>query len=103
MKRRVAIIGMFKAGKTTLITSLIDHWLNHDLDKLPLQKNRPLLCRWKDQYSDGKRLFETNRQRFSTGKWPAKTLTPMSFQLKYRYANELLEREIELLDIPASD
>lgn len=33
---RVGVIGMYQSGKTVLLTSLINHLLNHDPDRLPL-------------------------------------------------------------------
>jgi uncharacterized protein len=100
MTQRIAVVGMLRSGKTTFLTSLIDHWLNHDPDKLPLRQGKELLCRWKDDSSAGAREFSSNRQRLSESRWPVKTLKPVSYELAWKYQGDYFYRRLELFDIP---
>ena len=98
--RRVAVIGMARSGKTTFVTAMIDHWLNHDPNRMPLKGKKEILCHWKNEHSLGKKTFASNRQRFSEKLWPIKTLKPMSYLLAWKYASEYFYRDIEIVDIP---
>lgn len=99
--RHIAIVGMLRAGKTTLITSLLDHWLNFHGEAMPLKGGHAILCQWKDkQLGEGQRHFEKARHQLASGKWPVKTLSPVKYELKLRLEKEYFSREIVLFDIP---
>lgn len=108
--RRVAVIGMTRSGKTTLICAMIDHWLNHpNGNRLHFRDGDRLICRWKQPVSEGRRHFEAARDRFCDGQWPKKSLQPMNYQLSWRFAAPAkiigfnvarAFQTIELADIP---
>lgn len=98
--RSIAVIGMLRSGKTTMITSLINHWLEYDPNRMQLSKDREIICKWKDEHSEGSRAYQKARQRLIEGRWPNKTLKPMSYHLQLRLNNEIFSRSISLHDIP---
>ncbi|MDP1561570.1 MAG: YcjX family protein [Pirellulaceae bacterium] len=104
------VIGMTRAGKTTLICAMIDHWLNHpNGDRLHFRDGDRLICHWKHPVSEGRRHFEASRVRFCDGRWPEKSLKPMNYQLNWRFASQKKViglkfrrsfQTIEIADIP---
>jgi GTPase SAR1 family protein len=49
-EHRIAVTGLTGAGKTTFITSLLDHWRQHEPSRFELGPNgkAEMTCQWRD-------------------------------------------------------
>lgn len=73
--RNIGLVGLTQSGKTTFLTSLLDHWSNHRPERFPLGKNpqkNKLGLIWRD--ASAERRFETYRHSLASGQWLEKTL-----------------------------
>lgn len=81
-ERRIGLIGLTQSGKTTFLTSLLDHWSNHDPAKFPLgtsAKRDAIHLQWRDP--DHERRFQRYRDALANGHWLDKTLNCSTFKL----------------------
>ena len=46
VEHRIGVIGLYRAGKTVFLTSLINHLQNHDPRILPVGKAQTRIHRW---------------------------------------------------------
>lgn len=101
-RRRVAVVGMLNAGKTSLITSLISHLKNHNPSKLDLEldpKNEPLNFEWHRDKS-GERQYEQTLSQLRNGKWPDKSSTPSEYRFTVDHRSFYFARDLTISDIP---
>lgn len=103
-RRCVGVIGLLQAGKTVLLTSLIDHLKKHDPGRFPLDGRHPSLVEVEPlPPATGAEPFEytTHRNRLGNRQWPVKTCTFSEYRALYvrddwRYTTI----DLSLLDIP---
>ena len=74
---RVGVVGLYSAGKTVLLTSLINHLQDHDPDRFPLGTPETRLRKFvTHKPDDGWDAFNYAGSRDALvhgGRWPAKT------------------------------
>ena len=101
-RRRVAIVGMTTAGKTSLITALISHLKNHNPSKLPLEfslDDKPLNFEWHRDKS-GEHQYEQTLSLLMNGKWPCKSVNPTEYIFTVDHRNWSFARDLTISDIP---
>jgi uncharacterized protein len=102
--RHIGVVGLTQSGKTTFLTSLLDHWNNHHPKKFPLGKTpqkHELMIQWDgDEEKCGKRRFEKNRASIASGEWVNKSLALESYSLSLNCRSWHLAQPVRLYDIP---
>lgn len=109
-RRQVGVLGMQQSGKTTFLTSLIQHLRDHDPSEFPLGSWRvkhvqPL------ENSPGIPQFQylLYRDQIHHKRWPAKTTALSEYRCRLDFSggsfwnwpeNRLSETELSLVDIP---
>ncbi|TWU46484.1 YcjX family protein [Rubripirellula reticaptiva] len=100
----IGVIGLTQSGKTTFLTSLLDHWNNHHPKKFPLGRTpqkHSLMIQWNGEDEDsGRRLFEQNRASIASGEWVSKSLALETYSLSLNCSSWHLAQPIKLYDIP---
>jgi predicted YcjX-like family ATPase len=78
-KLRVGFVGVSQSGKTTFLTSLINHLRRHSQDAFPLRnrKGKPINLRHKEEPPTGLTLtgfdYSAHRANMQKRRWPVKT------------------------------
>jgi GTPase SAR1 family protein len=100
-ERSIGLIGLTQSGKTTFLTSLLDHWSNHDSAKFPLGKstaNSQIYLHWNDTKGERRCHLEGRNEDnatinvvFDFDQYPTELLSEM-FQMARCF------REYERLD-----
>ena len=84
---RVGVVGLYSAGKTVLLTSLINHLQDHDADRFPLDSKETRLRKFTVHAPDRDWApFNYTGYRdalVNTGRWPAKTTDRPQFVCQF--------------------
>jgi predicted YcjX-like family ATPase len=103
--RRVGVVGLYRAGKTVFLTSLINHLQNHDPRVLPLGDGRArVIFRRQLPPQNGFEefaYFEHRDKLVYARQWPTKTRATCQYRCEYFRSDWRLSRgELSLLDFP---
>lgn len=85
-EHRIAVTGLTGAGKTTFITSLLDHWMNHDQSRFKLGRNAgaKMYCLPEDEDGESHKHFLEQRACFEEGRWPNKTFRNQEIRVRVK-------------------
>lgn len=102
---RVGVVGLYSAGKTVLLTSLINHLQDHDPDRFPLGKPGTTLRRFTVHAPDrGWAAFNYSGHRdalVNFGRWPAKTTDRSQFVCQFERSDwTFSDCLLKLYDLP---
>lgn len=102
---RVGVVGLYNAGKTVLLTSLINHLQDHDPDRFPLGKPGTTLRRFSVKEPDsGWAAFNYTGHRDSLvnyGRWPEKTKDRSQFVCQFERSDwTFSDCLLKLYDLP---
>lgn len=102
---RVGVVGLYSAGKTVLLTSLINHLQDHDPDRFPLGKPGTSLRRFTVKEPDrGWSAFNYPGYRDSLvnyGRWPEKTKDRSQFVCQFERSDwTFSDCLLKLYDLP---
>jgi uncharacterized protein len=105
VERRIGVVGLYRAGKTVFLTSLINHLQNHDPRVLPLGDGRTrFVFRRQLPPLNGFEEFpylEHRDKLVYARQWPVKTRATCQYRCEYFRSDWHLSRgEITLLDFP---
>jgi len=106
IRRRVAVVGLYRAGKTVFLTSFINHLQKHDPDRLPLGKDGRTGITFKQELppEDGFESFaylEHRNRLADVGGWPRKTRATSQYRCEFYRSDWRLSRgELAMLDLP---
>ena len=84
-RKNVAFVGLLSAGKSVLLTAIINHLRNHDPDVVPLGATRGALSLLREELLDGgiKAFpYTQNRDLLGNGRWIAKTLELQGYRAR---------------------
>ncbi len=101
--RRIGLVGLTHSGKTTFITSLLDHWNSHDRQRFSLGKKSHDICiEWLGKpHENGKHRYRIHRSSIAFGKWLPKTLECERYDVRvHSSAWKLFSTDVTLFDIP---
>ncbi len=100
--RKVGVIGLTYSGKTTFITSLLDHWSKHHPQRFSLGQNQDRLwLDWRGKPSlNGKHVYERHRNALGEGEWLPKTLECQRYEIVLRSNSWWSSMPLTLVDIP---
>ena len=102
--RRVGVVGLLQAGKTVLLTSLVDHLNNHDPGRLPIGRNGTELSLVQERPIPRRaQRFDFERYRADLGeqRWPAQSESLTEYRGLYvRDDFRLTQIDLSLLDMP---
>lgn len=106
-ERRIGIVGLFASGKTTLITSLVNHLADHDPDRFRLGNGREPVTLRKFREIDASRGWErfpyaAHRDALvSRGRWPSKTRDRSEFACQFERSDwAFSDCLLRLTDLP---
>ena len=106
-ERRVGVVGLYAAGKTVLLTSLINHLADHDPDRFRLAASRDPVTLRKFRHelpTPGWAAFDYAGSRdalVSRGKWPAKTRDRAEFACRFERSDfAFSDCVVRLFDLP---
>lgn len=98
------MIGLFGAGKTVLITSLINHLKQHNKDRFPLKRRGRELSivelRRRQPMFGRPFNYEHHRSRMVNDRWPDKTVQLEEYRAIYSRKGSGGRLDLSLLDIP---
>ena len=102
---RVGVVGLYSAGKTVLLTSLINHLQDHDQDRFPLGKPGTHLRRFDAKDPDrGWGAFNYSGHRdalVNYGRWPSKTTDRAQFVCQFERSDwKFSDCLLKLYDLP---
>jgi predicted YcjX-like family ATPase len=102
---RVGVVGLYSAGKTVLLTSLINHLQDHDPDRFPLGKPGTHLRRFTVKEPDrGWAAFNYPGHRdalVNYGRWPSKTTDRAQFVCQFERSDwTFSDCLLKLYDLP---
>jgi predicted YcjX-like family ATPase len=102
---RVGVVGLYSAGKTVLLTSLINHLQDHDPDRFPLGKPGTTLRRFTVKEPDrGWAPFNYPGHRdalVNYGRWPSKTTDRAEFVCQFERSDwRFSDCLLKLYDLP---
>lgn len=102
---RVGVVGLYSAGKTVLLTSLINHLQDHDQDRFPLGKPGTMLRKFTVHEPDsGWAAFNYAGFRDSLvnyGRWPEKTKDRSQFVCQFERSDwTFSDCLLKLYDLP---
>lgn len=102
---RVGVVGLYSAGKTVLLTSLINHLQDHDPDRFPLGKSGTMLRRFTVKEPDsGWAAFNYAGHRdalVNYGRWPSKTTDRSQFVCQFERSDwTFSDCLLKLYDLP---
>jgi len=102
-KNHIAVIGLYRSGKTAFITSIINHMKNHSPSDLKLG-NGDVQIRFDEEISPYKGMERFPYEEFradNNGKWPLKTKTTSQYRCGFFVSNwKYSKGELGLVDIP---
>lgn len=99
-KYSIAVVGLYSAGKSTFITSLINHIKHHDPGKLALRSKAKIIFDEELRPTNGLGRFPYEEIR-SSRKWPPKTRSMHQYRCTFFRSDwKLTKGELELVDIP---
>ncbi|MBP3956417.1 YcjX family protein [Gemmata sp. G18] len=102
---RVGVVGLYSAGKTVLLTSLINHLQDHDSDRFPLGKPGTHLRKFTVKEPDrGWAPFNYSGHRdalVNYGRWPSKTTDRAQFVCQFERSDwTFSDCLLKLYDLP---
>ncbi|AMV26699.1 hypothetical protein VT84_20030 [Gemmata sp. SH-PL17] len=102
---RVGVVGLYSAGKTVLLTSLINHLQDHDPDRFPLGKPGTHLRKFTVKEPDrGWAPFNYSGHRdalVNYGRWPSKTTDRAQFVCQFERSDwTFSDCLLKLYDLP---
>ncbi|MFM8272608.1 MAG: YcjX family protein [Gemmata sp.] len=102
---RVGVVGLYSAGKTVLLTSLINHLQDHDPDRFPLGRPGTTLRKFTVRGPDrgwGAFNYAGHRDALvSHGRWPSKTTDRAQFVCKFERSDwTFSDCLLKLYDLP---
>ena len=109
-ERRVGVVGLYNAGKTVLLTSLVNHLEHHDPDRFRLGRGRadrpPTTVRKFERVPPDRGWPEFNFAGFRDalvhhGRWPAKTKDRSQFACRFERSDwPFSDALLKLYDLP---
>lgn len=105
MNKRVGVVGLFASGKTSFLTSLINHLEEHDSTLCPLKSGRRVEGFQREEVHRAFKLFEYERHRqflVERHEWPKKTTDVSEFRCRFKLAEKRRRIRVNLaiLDVP---
>jgi predicted YcjX-like family ATPase len=102
---RVGVVGLYSAGKTVLLTSLINHLQDHDSDRFPLGSKETRLRKFTVHAPDaGWTAFNYTGYRdalVNAGRWPSKTTDRSQFVCQFERSDwRFSDCLLKLYDLP---
>jgi uncharacterized protein len=102
---RVGVVGLYSAGKTVLLTSLINHLQDHDPDRFPLGSKETRLRKFTVHAQDsGWAAFNYTGYRdalVNAGRWPSKTTDRSQFVCQFERSDwRFSDCLLKLYDLP---
>ena len=102
---RVGVVGLYNAGKTVLLTSLINHLQDHDPDRFPLGSKETRLRKFTVHAPDRDwTAFNYSGHRdalVNAGRWPAKTTDRSQFVCQFERSDwRFSDCLLKLYDLP---
>ena len=106
-ERRVGVVGLYAAGKTVLLTSLVNHLADHDPDRFRLAPGRDAVTLRKfrpEPPTPGWAAFDYAASRdalVTKGRWPAKTRDRAEFACRFERSDfTFSDSVVRLYDLP---
>jgi predicted YcjX-like family ATPase len=105
IEARVGVVGLYNAGKTVLLTSLINHLQDHDPDRFPLGSKETRVRKFTVLPPDRDwAAFNYTGHRdalVNAGKWPAKTTDRSQFVCQFERSDwRFSDCKLKLFDLP---
>jgi uncharacterized protein len=105
IEARVGVVGLYNAGKTVLITSLINHLQDNDPDRFPLGSKETRIRKFTVLPPDrdwGAFNYSGHRDALvNAGKWPAKTTDRSQFVCQFERSDwKFSDCLLKLYDLP---
>lgn len=102
---RVGVVGLYSAGKTVLLSSLINHLQDHDPDRFPLGSKETRIRKFRVHAPDHDwAAFNYNGHRdalVNTGRWPAKSTDRSQFVCRFERSDwKWSDCLLKLYDLP---
>lgn len=104
-ERRVGVVGLYKSGKTVLLTSLINHLQDHDPGRFRLGDGSATLRRFRELPPDpgwARFDYKGHRERLvHARRWPAKTTDRAQYVCAFERSDwRLRDAKLKLFDLP---
>ncbi len=105
VEARVGVVGLYNAGKTVLLTSLINHLQDHDPDRFPLGSKETRIRKFTvlppDRDWAGFNYTGNRDALVNLGKWPAKTTDRSQFVCQFERSDwRFSDCLLKLYDLP---
>ena len=106
LRRRVAVVGLLRSGKTVLLTSLISHFKHHKPATLPIGGNgQPVKLVEIGERTPASGFpafqFREHRNRLSSQSWPSKTHDVSEYRAEFARSDWTKTKiDLSLLDMP---
>ncbi len=102
---RVGVVGLYNAGKTVFLTSLVNHLQDHDPDRFRLGNGRGAIRKFRTEPCDsGWASFDAARYRDAlvhSGKWPEKTRDRFQYACRFERTDwTFSDTLLKLYDLP---
>jgi predicted YcjX-like family ATPase len=103
-QKTVGIVGLIQAGKTVLLTSLIDHLNHHIPSQFPIGKNGTEICQIRtcaSRFNIATFPYAKFRAELGNASWPKKSLETLEYRALYSRGDwKWTLTDLSLIDMP---